>query len=639
MIDRNTLSKPGAARTPIHGSLTRLVMILAIGCGLAGSAVAESKKKATSSRKIASFRLPDYHGREVSFGEFADNRPVVVCFLGTQCPLAKFYGPRLQEMSESLKSKGVVFLGVNANVQDSLTEIAGYARRHRITFPILKDLRGQVAEQFGATRTPEVFLLDKQGVVRYQGRVDGQFTFGSGVGLAKPNAARADLKIAIDELLAGKPISVAKTEAKGCLLGRVRETVDKPTVTYAKHISRLVQKHCLECHRDGQIAPFAMETYEDVAGWGEMIAEVVDQQRMPPWHAGDKSKLAFLNDARLSEDEKELIYQWVEEGCPEGDPSDLPKARKFRSGWFTKGGFDDEIYISDKPVPVKAKGIEEYRYYEVPGYKEDRFLETIECLPGNKEVVHHIILYARPPGGEPIAPGSIGVDTKHYAWLGGFAPGTRPLEMPKGWARMIPAGYSLVFEMHYTPVGVAAKDRSGVGLVFMQPEEVKRVLHTGAVVNGEFAIKPHDPNAKVVAELPFNRDTTVVALFPHMHVRGKSFRYTLQHPSGRREILLDVPTYDFNWQNSYTLKEPMVIRKGSILHCVAHYDNSDNNPANPNPDKEVTWGPQSWDEMMIGFYDQGVTLAEARKLFEHKAKELAAEREMKKGKRKSESGG
>jgi hypothetical protein len=390
-----------------------------------------------------------------------------------------------------------------------------------------------------------------------------------------------------------------------------------------------VQKHCLKCHREGQIGPFALETYEDVAGWGEMIAEVVRDRRMPPWHASDKSSAKFLNDARLSKEEKELIYRWVDEGCPQGDLGDLPEPPEFPNGWFTEGDFDQIRYMAEEPVPVKASGTEEYRYFELPGFEEDRWVRTIECLPGNRAVVHHIILYARPPGGKPIPPGSIGIATQHFSWLAGFAPGTRPIELPKGWARLIPKGYSLVFEMHYTPIGTTQTDRSAVGLVFTESENVDRVLHTSAALNADFVIPPHDPEYRVDAKHTFSQDTTLVALAPHMHLRGKSFQYVMQYPDGRRELILDVPNYDFNWQNGYTFRQPMLIPKGTTLHATAHFDNSEQNMANPAPDKEIRWGQQSWNEMMIGFYDHGVTIDHARRLLAHDARKLAAKRERK----------
>lgn len=594
-----------------------IVAIRSGGETMAATAAAES---GPLGRQIDNFQLDDFRGKQVSLSDFAESRAVVVAFLGTQCPLAKFYGPRLQVMHDELKAKGVAFIGINPNLQDSLAEISAYARRHEIRFPILKDLRNRVADQFGATRTPEIFLLDQERIIRYCGRVDDQFTFGSGVGLAKPNEARADLRIAIDELLAGEPIQIASTDPKGCLIGRVREPNSEAKITYSQHVSRLLQKHCVKCHREGQIAPFALDNYEDAAGWGEMMAEVVREQRMPPWHAGEASVAKFRNDTRLSQEEKDLLYRWVADGCPEGDRADLPEPRRFPEGSFTEGGFDRVFHIADEPVSIGSEGAEEYRYYEVAGFDEDRWVKIAECLPGNHAVVHHIIVYMRPPGGTPIEPGSTGIRTDTFGFVAVFAPGLPPLELPDGWARLIPAHYSLVFEMHYTPIGMPQSDRSGVGLVFTEREEVKRVLVTDMILNSRFKLRPFAANQEVKAGRTLHRDTEVLSLFPHMHLRGKSFRFELVRPSGEAEILLDVPNYDFNWQNTYVLERPITIPKGSRLELTAHFDNSEANLANPDPSREVRWGRQSWDEMMVGLFDCGVTVEEARAMLAKQAR-------------------
>lgn len=578
-----------------------------------GTAVGETLPSSLG-KAIDSFELPNYHGKTVSLDEFGDSKAIVIGFLGTECPLAKFYGPRLQKLADEYSDRDVTFLGINSNLQDSLTEIAAYARRHKISFPILKDLGNRVADQLGATRTPQVFVLDADRTVRYSGRVDATFSFGSGVGLAKPNETRADLSIALNEVLAGQPVSVPTTEAKGCLIGRTREAEANPTVTYSKEIARIIQNNCLECHREGQVAPFALDNYDEVAGWGDMIAEVVHEQRMPPWHAAGPIGV-MKNDSRLSAKDKDLIQRWVEEGCPEGDPANLPEPRKFQEGWYLEGGPDEIFYIADEPVSVKAEGVEEYRYYEVdPGYKEDRWVRIAECMPGNRSVVHHIIAYARPPGGKAIAPGSTGIDTSGMLFITGFAPGTRPLETPAGWARLVPAGHTLVIEMHYTPIGTPQTDRSSIGLVYVDEEEVTHMTITNAATNGRFVLKPNLNNQRVESRYEFRNDLTVVSLFPHMHLRGKSFRYDLVGKNGEREVLLDVPRYDFNWQNYYLFSTPRVLPKGSRLECVAYFDNSEENLANPDPGQEVRWGPQSWDEMMIGFFDAGIPKEEAREL-------------------------
>ena len=594
-------------------------ILLAVLVSLFVATVARAEAEASGhepilGREIEGFSLKDFRGKEHALSDYEDKRAVVAFFMGTECPLAKLYGPRMQKLAEEFAEQGVAVIAVDSNVQDSITEIAAYARVHGLTFPILKDLNNEVADRFGATRTPEVFLLDKDRKIRYSGRIDAQFTFGSGVGLAQPQEQRADLRIAVEELLAGQPITIPLTEARGCLIGRAREAEEESAVTYSNQIARLVQNRCLECHRDGQIAPFALTDYDEVAGWGEMIAEVVREQRMPPWHASPEYG-HFSNENRLSDEEKQLIYTWVDNGCPEGDPADLPPPRTFHEGWFLDQEPDVVVHMTDEPVDVKAEGVEPYRYYTVdPGFTEDKWVHIAECMPGNRAVVHHIIVYIKPPGQEGVRSDADDRDIRGFTFLAGFAPGTRPLEAPRGWAKLIPAGSKLVFEVHYTPIGIPTKDRSSIGLVLIDESEVTHRMSTTHALNARFEIPPHAENHRIEAKSTFRRDAVLLSLFPHMHMRGKSFRYELIRPDKTKEILLDVPQYDFNWQNSYIFAEPMEIPEGSVLHCTAYYDNSENNLANPDPTKAVRWGEQTWDEMMIGWYDIGVPIEEAHQL-------------------------
>ena len=412
-------------------------------------------------------------------------------------------------------------------------------------------------------------------------------------------AKRNDLTEAIDELLAGKEVSVPVTETRGCLIGRAKKANVTSAVTYSNQISRLFQNRCLECHREGQIAPFALTHYDEVVGWADMIEEVVREQRMPPWHANPKFG-HFSNENRLTEQEKQLIYTWVKNGCPEGNPDELPPQRPYHEGWFMSQDPDQVIYMSDEAVDVKASGIEDYRYYVVdPGFKEDRWVKLAECMPGNRQLVHHIIVYIQ-------SPESKNSNIGEHELLVGYAPGTRPFNLPEGWARRIPAGAKLIFEMHYTPIGTAQQDRSKVGLVFVDEKDVTHHAWTTNAINTKIAVPPNAANHQETATRVFSEDVQLLSLFPHMHMRGKAFRYEVTYPDGKQEVLLDIPQYDFNWQTSFVLNKSKRIPKGTKLVCTAVYDNSDANLANPDPSKWVHWGQQTWEEMLIGWHDVAV---------------------------------
>lgn len=555
---------------------------------------AEVKEQPSSpiGKRIESFELKDFGGKAHTLAELADKQAVVVVFLGTECPLATLYAPRLSQLAERFAAQGVAFVGINSNQQDSLSEMAAYAKTHGLNFPLLKDVGNVVADQFGAVRTPEVFLLDKNRVVRYWGRIDDQYV----VGRQRKQATREDLAAALGEILAGKEVSQNVTEAPGCRIGRVHQAQADAQVTFSKHIAPLLNSRCVECHRPGEIGPFSLTSYDEVAGWAETIVEVVDENRMPPWHANPEHG-EFRNDARLSDADKKLIRDWVAAGAPEGNPSDLPAPPKFVEGWRLPR-VDAQFAMADKPHEIPAEGTIDYKYYVVdPGFKEDKWIQGAEARAGNRSVVHHIIMFVHPPGGDR-GPGGIA-----KGFLTATAPGADPLVLPEGQAKLIPAGSKLVFQMHYTTNGSPQKDLSSVGLMFADPASVKKKVSTVSVDTNLILIPPRAPNYKLEAWHTFRKDTQVVSYFPHMHVRGKSFRYEVQYPDGTEEILLDVPKYDFNWQLTYELKQPKILPKGTRMRCVAHYDNSSANLANPNPDRIVHWGEQTWDEMLMGFME------------------------------------
>ena len=591
---------PGARASRVRSSwdiekenLMRLFVLIALLiAGFSATSMAAEKGKTGLGQALADFSLRDFRGKSHALSDFKSSSLVVVAVLGTECPLAKQYAIKLQKLADHYADQGLVVIGIDANRQDSLAEIAAFAKTNSLAFPILKDLNQEVVDALQATRTPEVFLLDSQRVVRYQGRVDDQFVVG---GKSRTAPTREDLKSAIDELLAGKSVSVTKADAIGCLIGRSREPKKEATVTYSNQIARILQNNCVECHRPGEIAPFSLTEYQEVAGWADMIVEVTQTHQMPPWHANPEYG-HFQNERRLTAEELSLLQQWAAAGAPEGNPADLPTAKTYADGWQLPKQPDHVVWMSNDAFPVPAEGTVNYQYFSVDaGLTEDKWISAAEVIPGNRSVVHHVIVFVTTDGE---------VKDEDRQMLTAFVPGLRIRAYPNGMAKRVPAGAKFIFQMHYTPNGTATEDRTKIGLVFADPSEITHEVRTASTINRRFKIEPElDNQAFKSSVVTTPVDLQLLSLSPHMHLRGKSFRYELTLPDGTRETLLDVPHYDFNWQTAYALPEPRTIPRGSKLQSFATFDNSSNNLANPDPKKTVTWGEQSWDEMLLGYFD------------------------------------
>lgn len=583
-------------------------LVVVLSSGLAPAAEASPQDRI--GRIISDAALTDYRGASVSLADVKDKPVVVLAFLGTECPLAKLAVTKLNTLSKEFELRGVVVLGINSNRQDSLADLAAQAKEQDVSFRLLKDAGNKLADAAGAVRTPEVVVLDQQRAIRYVGRIDDQ----DGIGYRRETPKRQDLKIAIEELLAGKPVSVATTEVEGCFIGKVREAKPGAEVTYSKHVAPILQNRCVNCHRTGQVAPFAMTSYDEVAGWAETIAEVVKDNRMPPWHASpDHGK--FANARNLPDDEKRVLLDWVKAGAPEGDRNDLPPPKSFTDGWQLPREPDLIVNMRDKPYDVPASGTVRYQYFSVdPKLTEDKWVSAAEIQPGDRSVVHHVLVFAKTDA-----------ELRRFdgegAFLAAYVPGFLPQQYPTGMAKLLPAGSKLIFQVHYTPNGKKTPDLSRIGLLFADEKTVTHAVMTSeARKSGGLVIPPNADNVQHEANSPKSPvEVQLLNLMPHMHVRGKSFRYELQTADGRKETVLDVPRYDFNWQTSYQLAEPLSIPAGSSMHVVAHYDNSENNLNNPNPSATVRWGEQTWDEMLIGYFD----IAVARDVFEASRKTTA----------------
>jgi len=407
------------------------------------------------------------------------------------------------------------------------------------------------------------------------------------------------------------------------------------TATFTKDVAPILYAKCAVCHHPGEAAPMSLMNYKEVRPWAKSIREKVVSKEMPPWYA-DPNHGEFLNDSRLTSEQIETIKAWVESGAKEGDPKDLPAQPKFsNSGW--KFGQPDAVLEMSEEASIPADGTIPYKYYAIPtNFTEDKYVQFAEIKRGEPSVVHHVIVSVRDPeqgplpaageiraGAQRVNPEAAGQQQQRTqgarravnqdAMLVGWAPGMDPLTLKPGNAKLVKKGSVLVFQMHYTATGVAAKDRTKIGLYFAKAPVEKRMFTRGVTVDPyKLAIPPGDANFESRSSYTFTEDVHLHMFMPHMHVRGKDFEYKLVYPDGKEKILLKVPKYDFNWQLTYFVKEPIAVPKGSRIDCVAHHDNSANNKFNPDPTITVRWGDQTWEEMMIGWIDYTIDSQDLR---------------------------
>jgi hypothetical protein len=413
-----------------------------------------------------------------------------------------------------------------------------------------------------------------------------------------------------------------------------------PVPTFNKDVAPILYTNCTTCHRQGEIAPMSLMTFKDARPWARAIAAKVADGTMPPWHA-DPAYGSFVNERRLTDAQKSVIDRWAKGGAPEGNPADLPPVPNYPTGWNI--GEPDAVLSMQEDYPIPATGTVDYQYLVVPAdFAEDRWIQSWELRPGNPKVVHHVIVYTmapqaagtqtaaaparpagvRPPpifsfdgntqipagqtGGPPLPPDQrkpLGPNDRPRPGMlspsiGGYVPGNSVRHFPEGTAMLLPAGHSLVFQMHYTTIGKATTDRSRFGVKFAKtPPRI--ALRSTPLINGSLHIPPGAANHRVDAAMTINNDILLFSMVPHTHVRGIRWRYEAVYPGGRRETILSVPNYDFDWQHEYVFREPLRLPAGTKIEASAWYDNSPANKSNPDPTKDVWWGDQTYEEMMF----------------------------------------
>ncbi len=521
---------------------------------------------------------------------FGERRAFVLVFVTQQCPLARRVLPKLDRLAKAYRERGVQLVLVDAGDDDDLVAMARFAHEHDLAVPIVKDTDRSVVRALGITRSPEVALLEQTRdglVLRYRGRVDDQVRLGG----VREAPTRRDLEEALDELLAGTPITVTETPVDGCLLTARKPPAPARAPTWAD-VAPLFERHCQDCHRTGGSAPFPLETYDDVARDGDTIAEVVAEGRMPPWFAtGGPDQ--FANHRGLAPAERATIRAWVAAGLPA--PSEAPHQVGVApvataSTWSI--GTPDLVVRMPRPIKVPAEGAIPYQYVILPRrFEHDTWIQRLELLSDDHpEVLHHANLFFLLPG-RPFDDGQV---------IAGKVPGSTPLVLKDGVAALIPKGALLGLQIHYQPIGKAVEHGMSIGLVYPRTRVQKRFR--GAVIeNRDLTIPPGEPHHRLDATHTFEADVLAGGLFGHMHLRGKDFSFKSTTPDGKTDELLVVPAYSFDWQMAYEFAAPRRFAKGTRLDVTAHFDNSAWNPWNPDPTKTVGFGLQTTQEMLYCF--------------------------------------
>lgn len=538
--------------------------------------------------EVPNFTLLDTAGKNHELHR-ASGRAVVLFFTGVGCPVARKSAGKLLELKKQFGDDVTVWL-VDSELGSDREAVRKEAEELGLgDFPVLLDSKQAVAQALDVERTAETIVLDaKTWSPVYRGAIDDQLTEGA----EKPAPTQKYVELALTAHLNGKAIETPRTTVRGCLITFGEANQANAPVSYAKDVAPILQTHCVQCHRAGDIGPFAFSSYQTAKRKARMIEEVVLSQRMPPWHA-DPHFGKFANASELSTAETQTLLRWIKQGAPRDDGADpLAAATQESADWPL--GTPDYIVKLPKPEEIPATGVLDYRHVKVDSpVKEDVWLAATVVRPGNRKVLHHAIVYAKFEGsGNDL--GGTGVK------IAGWAPGRLPGRLPEGTGMFLGKNAKFDIELHYTSVGTPETDQTEIGL-YLHRDKPRLAYKTGMALKLDFTIPPNEPEARTAATFKFSKDSLVYTFTPHMHVRGSWMKYEARYPDGRRETLLSVPRFDFNWQTTYRLAEPLRVPAGTEIVCTGAFDNSPGNPSNPDPKKTVKWGQQSWDEMFIGY--------------------------------------
>lgn len=542
------------------------------------------------------------HGSIVLPTEF-QGKPFVIAVRDPDCPISRkysYYFEKLQPLDIN-----VIFL-LAGNLASQKIVLKDRAR-HSLKGHYIFDADAKLSQWLGVRTSSEVYLFDGQSRLRYRGAIDDQY----GIGFSRLSAQQRFLEEALTSVNANLNVAVPATNAPGCIIETEAISNTSTTITWHNQVSRIFTSKCQLCHRPGQAGPFPLETYQQVSQRKAMIKFVLEKNIMPPWSNIEDGQ-RWLGERHLSKSDRKLLIDWIDAGAPEGDANDAAPAYTWASGW--KYGEPDVVLKSPQVMTIPAEGEVDYRYVSIPtNFDEDKWVQVIEVATEAPQNTHHIILFVLPPEKlqEKYLPGAfretvLSRKELHMLALRGFfsgyVPGLPGTSYPDGMAKLLPKGWRIVLQIHHQTNGREAEDRPSVGLQFSKRKFIKSV-ETLAATDVDLKIPAGTKRHLETAEYKFNNDGHIIGLYPHMHLRGSAFRYELIEPNGEKQILLDVPKYDPNWQLYYKINNPIEVKSGSVLFASAWFDNSKENLNNPDHNVDVRFGLRTRDEMLIGYFD------------------------------------
>lgn len=555
-----------------------------------------NKPKPIADSRTNDYALYDHNGDFHRLSYYNDSKAIVLWVQGNGCPIVRNALTDFHEIARTYSQKGFVFFMLNSNLQDDRKKIAKEATDFGFEVPVLVD-RGQwIADELDITLTAEAFVLHPTTrEILYRGPINDRLDY---------EAQRADpgetyLRNALEDIAAGDIPKKKQQMARGCKVTRRSSLEKKDTITYTKDIAPILAQHCVKCHRDGGIAPWAMTDYNEVAGWSAMMKEVLLSKRMPPWKA-DPEVGEFENSFGISDSNARKILNWIRAGVPPGKGNDPLRALPLYEQSWQEGEPDLTVTLKEEIIP--ASRLIPYRYQKIKlDIEEDKWLRGVEIQPGNPKTVHHVVLTNTETNKQsPITNRKARPWTDNYIALAGGA--DQSTFFPEGTGVFIPKGTTLTMQIHYTSTGKEEKDQTRIGFYFHDEPPTKE-FYALSPSNMNFTIPAFGKNVQLTVEDEINRDIKIHYVVPHMHYRGKSIKMIAVLPDGSENVIISVPDYSFNWQWLYKLKEPLAVPKGSKIRVEGIYDNTFQNSLNPDPTQELHFGIQSTDEMLIGFFN------------------------------------